>query len=417
MKVSIITLGCRVNQAESDEMGALLKARGVDIVDIKDNPEYCIINTCTVTAESDQNSRQFIRRAGRSGAKVIVTGCYAQLRRAEAASLEGVVGVYDNVSKDQIIGFITPDGPLQHARWSERSRPYIKVQDGCDFRCSYCAVPLARGRSRSLPVGDVVKRAVELETSGFREIVLTGIHLGIYGRDLDSRPVLAGLLRRVLDSTSTCRIRLSSIEVSEIDGSLLDLLDEDRVCNHLHIPLQSGSNRILQLMHRNYGKELYRETLEKVIRRNPGIAIGTDLMVGFPGENENDFTDSLNFIKSIPFSYLHVFPYSRRPHTPAASMSGQVPRSVVRERMAVVRQIDSEKRMAYMSRQLGRRLKVIMEERHRSNWVVGTSGNFLKIWLSSDKMERGRLVPVRAMGIRDGHIEAELIVDHIDITH
>nr|MDA8079780.1 radical SAM protein [Nitrospiraceae bacterium] len=211
MKVSIITLGCRVNQAESDSLEATLKENGATIVELKDNPDVCIVNTCTVTAESDHNSRQLIRRASRAGSRVIVTGCYSQMKPSEVSAIPGVEKVIDNSRKDDIIGFLGYIQTRPSVSHPGRSRPYLKVQDGCNFRCAYCSVPFARGRSRSLPLDAALQRARDLEEAGFKEIVLTGIHLGTYGQDLPVKSSLSSLVAAIIKETRDCRVRLSSV--------------------------------------------------------------------------------------------------------------------------------------------------------------------------------------------------------------
>ncbi len=409
MKVSIITLGCRVNQAESDSLEATLKENGATIVELKDNPDVCIVNTCTVTAESDHNSRQLIRRASRAGSRVIVTGCYSQMKPSEVSAIPGVEKVIDNSRKDDIIGFLGYIQTRPSVSHPGRSRPYLKVQDGCNFRCAYCSVPFARGRSRSLPLDAALQRARDLEEAGFKEIVLTGIHLGTYGQDLPVKSSLSSLVAAIIKETRDCRVRLSSVEINEIDDELLDLMTTGRICRHLHIPLQSGSDLILTRMRRCYSASSYRRKLDRVVEKAPDISIGTDVIVGFPGENDTLFEETASLLREGSFSYLHVFPFSRRPGTEACDLDGHLPGEVIRERMKIMKCINGIKRRTYADQQIGKTLDVLLEQRIGNGMVVGTSGNYLKIAVSLDAFVRGTVVPVSVAEICEGTLVGMVI--------
>lgn len=410
MKVSLITLGCRVNQSESSVIEGTLKENGVTIVGLKENPDFCIVNSCTVTSESDRNSRQMIRRAVRSGAEVIVTGCYAHLRPEEVKAISGVSKVVDNNSKYNIVNLITDKSTDLFFGNYSRSRPYLKVQDGCNFRCSYCSVPFARGRSRSIPVDEVIKRAEIIESRGYNEIVLTGIHLGTYGDDLAEKTNLNSLLKRILRETKIFRIRLSSLEINELDDELIELMQEDRVCKHLHLPLQSGSNKILKLMRRNYTREYFRKNIETVLSRVDNISIGTDVIVGFPEEGEEEFRDTYTLLNELPLSYLHIFPFSVRTETRASKMVNRPSHADVKSRIAKIRELNSLKKREYMSRQLYKRLDIIIEEKLEDNTIVGTSNNYMKISVTSNKHSRGSLVFVRPTRVMDEMLEGIVIL-------
>lgn len=408
MKVSILTLGCRVNQSESAVIEGTLKQNGVSIVNLNEQPEYCIVNTCTVTARSDYNSRQLIRRAAKAGAKVIVTGCYSQLQKDEATGLPGVWKVIDNRLKLDVIGELTygKSSPI-YDKYS-RARPYLKVQDGCNFRCSYCSVPLARGKSVSVPEETVIERARIIESAGYHEVVLTGIHLGSYGYDLPGNGTLKKLLARLLKDTSIRRIRLSSLEISEIDDELIEILTDARICKHLHLPLQSGSERVLQLMNRRYTLRTFSSTVERIAGKVDNIALGSDVIAGFPGESEEDFSNTLNFVRHLPLSYLHIFPFSPRPGTDAASMRDRPDARTVKKRTERLAEINKSKRSEYMTRQLTRTLDIIAEEENGED-CLGTSGNYLKIRALRAAGQRGSLVFVRPVAIIDGMLESVLI--------
>ncbi|MDA8083661.1 MAG: tRNA (N(6)-L-threonylcarbamoyladenosine(37)-C(2))-methylthiotransferase MtaB [Nitrospiraceae bacterium] len=411
MKVAVVTLGCRANHSESDVIQESLEEAGVTIVSLKDKPDYCIVNTCSVTHKGDIDSRQMIGRAARAGAKVIVTGCYTQLNRKAAESLPGVVSLVDIGRKYDIIRMIAGADaePCHHV--SGRSRPYVKVQDGCDFNCSYCTVCIARGRSRSLPDTLIIERVAALSDSGYKEVVLTGINLGLYGRDLPQRDSIAGLIRKLLSGTSIRRIRLSSLDICGIDDELIDVISDPRICRNLHIPLQSGSNKVLGLMRRRYRMELVSSRFRAITSRFSDIAIGTDLIVGFPGEGSSEFQDTVDLIRAWPFAYLHVFPYSPRPNTDAFVLAGAACSSEVRRRADTLLELGREKKADYMTSQIGKILEIIMEKGLRDGMSVGTSSNYLKISVPQGGHRPGSVAVVRVAGIRSGRLEGVVIKD------
>ena len=401
MKVSVLTLGCRVNQSESDIIEGNLKRLGWTITDLSEHPDYCIINTCTVTAKSDYQSRQLIRRAVRAGAKAVVTGCYSQLRPEDIISIRGVFRIVDNRNKFNIINMLSNKKESITFSFGSRSRPYLKIQDGCNCTCTYCTVPMARGRSRSLEVSEVIKQAGEIETSGYNEVVLTGIHLGSYGHDLKPKTKLSELLKSLLKKTKIRRIRLSSIGIKNVDNELIDLLQEDRICRHVHLPLQSGDDTILRLMNRLYSSKDYVSTLEKILKRAPGIAIGTDVIVGFPGEGDKEFKNTKGLLDSIPIAYMHIFPYSPRPNTLAYRMANQNTSAQKKDKLNELKVLNAKKKMAYMLSQTNKTLDVIIEEQGKDNTYVGTSSNYLKVRLPSNGCLRGDIVRVRVSRIEE----------------
>jgi threonylcarbamoyladenosine tRNA methylthiotransferase MtaB len=407
MKVTVLTLGCRVNQSESSILEGTLKENGATIVNLSEKPEYCIVNTCTVTARSDYTSRQLLRRASRTGAKIIVTGCYSQLKPEVVKAIPGVTAVVDIKRKHEIIGLITG---IQHDLVfgnHSRSRPYLKIQDGCNFRCSYCSVPLARGTSRSLPPEEVIRRAQIIESRGYHEIVLTGIHLGTYGHDLNEKIDLSVLLGKLLLATRGLRIRLSSLEVNEIDAALTELLQEGRVCKHLHLPLQSGSGRILRFMRRSYTPVNFRKKVLDISSRIENISIGTDVIAGFPGEGDAEFRESFDLLEGLPLTYLHIFPFSPRQGTEAALLGDRPSNGTQNERVKRLKQLHETLKKRYMFRQLGRKLDVILEEEIDGK-AVGTSGNYLKVRCAAG-FSKGSIVDVRAEGVSGGMVEAVVI--------
>jgi threonylcarbamoyladenosine tRNA methylthiotransferase MtaB len=402
MRVSVITLGCKVNQSESSVIESGLIHGGHEIVGLREKPDLCIINTCTVTAKSDYQSRQCIRRAWRAGSKVIVTGCYAELQREKVSGMEGVVKVVDNNNKLGIINELTglPSFFASYRRDASRSRAFLKVQDGCDYSCSYCLIPAARGRSRSVPV-EVVADRVEDISGMFEEIVLTGIHLGAYGYDLIPKVSLAYLLERIL-LTRVRRVRLSSLEITEVDQDLLELLKDARLCKHLHIPLQSGDDRILRMMRRGYGSIRFGQGIERIIREMPDIAIGTDVIAGFPGEGESEYEHTRSLLESLPFAYLHVFPFSSRPGTRAATLSGQVGSAAKKVRCDELLEIGKAKKRDYMGEQVGKTLEALIEERRDDGSATGITGNYLKVHMPTCDAPLRTIVNVRIIDSSDG---------------
>ncbi len=398
MKVCILTLGCKVNQSESELIEGNLRFHGCAVVPISAGPDYCIVNTCSVTTKSDYQSRQLIRRAVRSGARVIVTGCYSQLQPAQIKKIDHNIEIIKNPDKLSIISLIAGNKESIGLCFSNRSRPYIKVQDGCNHSCSYCIVPRARGKSRSKEISNVVEEALGFESLGFNEIVLTGIHLGLYGVDLEPKVKLSDMILTLLKRTQINKIRLSSIEVNEIDECLMEMLSEERICKHLHIPLQSGDNWILQRMKRRYTSQYYMNSIEKIMLKAPEIALGTDLVVGFPGEGESEYLKTRGFVDSIPFSYMHIFPFSARPDAPASQMPAQIGSYVKKERCSELNVLQYRKKETYASLQIGRVLDVIVEEECDEDTVVGTSSNYLRVLIKSKEYPKKSLVRVRITG-------------------
>lgn len=409
MKVAVLTLGCRVNQSESSVLEGTLKENGVTIVELKENPDFCIVNTCTVTAKSDYNSRQLIRRAAKAGAKVIVTGCYAHLKRNEVNNLPGVVELVDNTRKYDIVNLITGKKNVLVFSDCSRSRPHLKVQDGCNFRCSYCSVPLARGISKSVPLHEVLNRVQAIEENGYNEIVITGVHLGSYGKDLADKTSLKQLIKFILKSSNIKRIRLSSIEINEVDDELVELMQDIRLCSHLHLPLQSASDTILKLMRRNYTSSEFSAKLRNIFSKIDNISVGSDIIVGFPGEGDKEFMDTYNFLKTFPFAYLHVFPFSVRPDTEADKMHNRVNNHLIKKRVDRLVELSKDKKRSYFQKQFHGVLDVIIEEKNNDGQSLGTSGNYIKISIPADNAKKGSLVFVKILEAKDNLLEGFVI--------
>ncbi len=410
MKVSILTLGCKVNQTESSIIEGNLRKHGISIVSLSEHPDYCIVNTCTVTSKSDYQSRQLIRRSVKAGAKVIVTGCYSQLMPDEVRKIADVHTIVKNSDKLQIINMITNNTKDNSSCFSDRSRPYIKVQDGCNNACTYCIVPKARGRSRSIDVSEVIRQALEFESYGYHEIVLTGIHLGTYGYDLIPKTNLSDLIRMLLKQTKIPRIRLSSLELNEIDSEIIELFQEKRLCKHVHIPLQSGDDNILKHMNRKYTTDDYKTVIETLKTGITEISLGTDIIVGFPGEGEKEFKNTKTFLNSLPLTYMHIFPFSSRPNTVASQIPVHVPSSVKKERVNELKAIHTNKKEAHLNSQINRILDIIIEERCNENYSVGTSSNYTKVRVYDNGHPEKSLIYVR-ISEREGDMLRGIAID------
>lgn len=433
VKVAIATLGCKVNQYESAAIGESLAQRGHTIVPLSEAADFCIINTCTVTARTNYQSRQIIRKAIRKNpaAVIIVTGCYAQTAPAEIAEIPGVALIAGHAEKDQIpdllsrllkdrletrvgdIGGTRQFSSLAVTRFQDHTRAFLKIQDGCNAWCGYCIVPSARGRSRSLPEDRVMEHLKYLGRTGYREIVLTGIHLGAYGQDLSPATSLFDLLQKVEVNRPVERLRLSSIEPTEISDKLISLIQQSTLlCPHLHIPLQSGDDTVLSLMKRHYTASYFKDLLEKLVRAIPDLAIGIDVIAGLPGEDAAAFERTVKLIEDLPVAYLHVFPYSVRPGTPAASMPSQVPSEEKKRRAKILRNLGTLKRAAFAERFRNRVLRVLVEERkdRGSGLRKGFSDNYLPIILTnSDASQVNRLVDVQVEKIDGTRILGRII--------
>lgn len=410
--VSIVTLGCKANQFESAAMERMLGERGYDVIPFEQGAELVIVNTCTVTSATDAQSRKLIRRARRlnEDCRIVVTGCYAQIQPQQLVELPGVAYVIGNAEKQDLIEILCADGPrvqvgdisrqqqcpdLKIASFSEHSRAFVQIQSGCNAFCSYCIIPYARGRSRSVQQSAVVDQINQLVAAGYREVVLTGIHIGNYGHDLASASTLTDLLNVLLEKTEGCRIRLGSVEPQEVNETLIDCVQQSsRLCPHFHIPLQSGCDEVLRRMNRHYTTQQFRDTLDLLRRKIPRVSIGIDVISGFPGETEAEHQQTCAFISSLPVHYLHVFPFSARPGTPAATMTDQVPGDVAKQRAAELRAIGERKAREYRQQFVGQYLDVVLESRTKNEQWQGTSAEYLTVIVADSEGCAGQLVGV-----------------------
>jgi threonylcarbamoyladenosine tRNA methylthiotransferase MtaB len=424
IRVGFATIGCKLNQYDTTEVQALLEARGFRTVPFEAPAQLYVINTCTVTARADGSGRQAIRRAiaRNPDAVVVVTGCYAQTRPEAVAAIPGVdlvLGTADRHALPDLLDglrkrvrplvrvgdvFAAPAPPaIPLRRFAPGyTRAFVKVQDGCQHRCSFCIVPFARGASRSQPAARVVEQVEGLAAAGYREVVLTGVDLGHYGWDLEPRASLAALLRRLLEVPGLARLRLSSVLPAYVTDELVELLAaEPRLCRHLHVPLQSGSARVLRAMRRPYTPGRYRALVERLAERLPGLGLGTDVITGFPGETAEDFAATRDLVEALPFTYLHVFSYSDRRGTEAArSTAARVPAGEIRRRTRALRLLGEGKQAAFRRAQVGRTLEVlVLEERTGPGGrLVGLTDNYLEVVLDGPDTLRGRLLRVRVSG-------------------
>ena len=398
MKVFLNMVGCRLNQAEIEHLALSLTESGVEVVSDPEEADEIVINTCCVTAKASADSRKMLRhhKALFPNAHVIGTGCWVSTSKDKLTERQQMLDqAYDNTQKEQILvdliekaspeifgsGFYRPNLGSRN-----RTRGFVKVQDGCDNRCAYCLTQVARGHSVSTDAKSVIAYSRKLHHLGVKEIVLTGVQLGSWGKDLLPRQSISDLVKKLLDQTETARIRLSSIEPWDVSPELISLFEDPRLCPHLHIPLQSGSDEILRKMNRPMNTARFREILKHIRGANPDIAITTDIICGFPGETEEIFDHSLEFLRDCQFSGGHVFPFSALQGTTAFTMEAQVPHSIRRERTTTVRQVLDEAERAFISRRLGKTAKVLFEgkAKFQGEWIwQGWSEDFLKVFVPS----------------------------------
>jgi len=390
--IKFFTLGCKVNQYESQSIRERFLARGFREVAEKENAGYFLINTCTVTASADQKSRNIIRQCVKANphGKVIVTGCLAQ----KDSSLSDIAGISLIISKNFF--------PDKIQRFCGHLRAFLKVQDGCNNFCSYCKVPLARGRSRSRKISEILKEAKALVASGHREIVLTGICLGAWGKDFKNKLNLVDLINALEKIKKLSRIRLSSIEAGDVNPNLIrKFITSGKLCRHLHIPIQSGDDEILKKMNRGYSGKGYLNLINKIKKLIPRISITTDVIVGFPGETDENFANTVKLLKKVIPLRAHIFPYSRRPGTKAGLLAKAVNPLVIRKRINSLKLITDKLAQSYRKQFIGREVEVLFEGPARSDpaFLEGYSGNYIKVITKSKPGITGRLMRLRVKSI------------------
>jgi threonylcarbamoyladenosine tRNA methylthiotransferase MtaB len=414
-KVALTTLGCKVNQFETEVMEGLFKERQYDIVSFDEEADFYIINTCSVTHLGEKKSRQLIRRAKRLNPQSIiaVTGCYAQIAPDQVEAIEGVKVIVGTKERHTIVdlveraaheeGVVNAITDIMQAKEFEdiplfaapgRTRAFLKIQEGCSNFCTYCIIPYARGPLRSRKLKSVKEEAEKLVQAGFKEIVLTGIHLGAYGRELTEDINLVDAVNAVLEIGDLKRLRLGSLESIELSPDLFDVLCKDeRFCPHVHLPLQAGQDDILKAMNRHYTAAEFREVIDKVMNTVENVAISTDIIVGFPGETDEMFEQGLAFARSMDFAKIHVFPYSKRQGTPAATFPNQVDEHVKKERAHAMQMMADEKMQEYCKRFIGKTLSVLFETEHEGI-ADGLTGNYVRIYVDADSVVCGEIYNV-----------------------
>lgn len=398
-KVALHTLGCKLNFSETSTIGNQFLSRGYSIVDFKENADIYVFNTCTVTENAEKECRQLVRRVLRQNpeAYVVVAGCYAQLRSEEISKIEGVDAVLGTREKFNIFEllnnfekgnpsciYVSPGGDQNdfgsaHSTDADnRTRAYFKIQDGCDYKCSFCTIPKARGLSRSLDPQSLITEFKSLLDQGYKEIILTGVNVGDYGKYYNTD--LYNILLKMIEIDGNFRIRISSVEPNLLNNDIIELAaSNDKVCKHFHIPLQSGSEKILKKMKRRYKVEDYKRLIEKLNSSIPDIGIGVDVIVGFPGETEEDFLDTFDFLKDLDISYLHVFTYSERPGTAAVNLPGRVDVFERKRRNKLLRDLSFRKKNLFYHKMCGKKLEVLLEAENHDGLIMGFSSNYVRV--------------------------------------
>ncbi len=430
---AIKTLGCKLNQYESEQLREHLEAAGYTIVDFEGLSDVYVVNSCTVTAKTDRDARRLARGAKRRNpdAFVVVTGCYADCSPEVLASMGDVDLVIGNADKLRIPALLPrPASSIPSPtrltddlidEFSGHTRCFVKVQEGCDAACSYCIIPRARGRSRSVPREMVVQQARQLAANGYPEVVLIGTHLGQYGVGLPGAGTLAGLVAELCSLPEVQRLRLSSIEPREVDASLIEMLAQGghaltpvtpagKLCRHLHIPVQSGCDTVLARMNRPYDTAFYRQLVDRVVSIAPHTCLGSDVIVGFPGETEAEFDCTRAFLESLPLAYLHVFSYSPRPDTPAATMPDQVPPETKRARSHVLRELSARKRQAFAETMVGQTVEMVVQE-HSAGQFTGLTDNYLTLTAAGPEALLRRIVACEVLNADKGALCGRLIAD------
>ena len=424
--VNFRTLGCRLNQSESDALQFAFQQHGYTIVPPDQAADISIVNSCAVTHQAEAKTRGAISAAHRMApdGKIVVMGCYSHANAQQLLAMDGVRLVLGNCEKYQLLEHIEQlndsdhqiiaspfenhdtFAPMGYISAGAHTRPHIKIQDGCSYYCAYCIIPYLRGPTRSRAVEDCVREAQKLDQKGFHEVVLTGINIGTY-RSAQGQNI-TDVVEAILASTNLARIRISSIEPNLISDSLIGLVaHEPRVCRHLHIPLQNGSDRVLQAMKRRYTTAEFQSVTEKIFRENEDVCIGTDVMVGFPGESQDDFNAMRSFIERLPLSYLHVFRYSPRPGTAAASREDDVPFATKKERSAILRQISNAKRRRFHQGFLYQTEEVLWEQQDNDGRITGLTDHFIRVKAAGKPDLINRCIPTKLLRIKPGYMEGK----------
>lgn len=421
--VSATTLGCKLNFAETSAILQQFVENGYQVVPWGQEADVVIVNTCTVTSQADKKSKKTIHKATRLGKRVVVIGCSAQLKAQEYAKIPGVELVLGAKDKFRVYQLLhSPHDKLYHSEIQQitdfhhayssigRTRSFLKVQDGCDYKCSYCIIPKARGKSRNAPIAQLVEDAKKIVQAGYKEIVLTGVNIGDFGRSTGEKFI--DLLYALEKNVPVPRIRISSVEPELLNDQIIELVARSRkFLPHFHIPLQSGSDRILRLMRRRYNTRLFEQRIRRIKSLIPDAFIGIDVIVGFPGETDEDFRQTYQFLESLPFSYLHIFPYSDRPGTDASRLPDKVPYDKKREREQLLQQLSSKKHRQFYEQHLNNTYNVLFEARNREQKILGFTDNYIKVEIdySADLVNQIRKVKLLKIDDETGNVIGEII--------
>lgn len=435
-KIAFYTLGCKVNQADTASMEEIFRAAGYEIVDFNKPADIYLINTCVVTNTGQRKSRQIINRAVRNHplSLVVVMGCYPQTAADEVRAIEGVDVIIGNQERGRIVELVeesllskkskvldnvqkmTVDTKFEElgvGTETDKTRAFLKIQEGCNQYCTYCIIPYARGPLRSRSLDSIREEVGKLVAAGYKEVVLIGIHLGCYGKELvknDKHITLYDAVQAALSVEGVCRLRLGSLESVEVEPRLLELMaNEPRLCKHLHLPLQSGCDKILKAMHRPYDTARFQALLKDIRAQVPDVAITTDIIVGFPGETEEDFATTLEFARQCGFAKMHIFPYSKRKGTPAESMPDQVDEAVKSERAARLAAVDEELHQEMLQSMLGKTEEVLFEQPADVGYMEGLCGPYLRVVVPASPELAGEICQVKITGVQDDWLRGEIL--------
>jgi threonylcarbamoyladenosine tRNA methylthiotransferase MtaB len=432
-RVALYTLGCKLNFSESSTIARQFEQKGYRVVPFTEQPDIFIINTCSVTDHADRKCRKVVKQALKISphAFIAIIGCYAQLKPQEIAEIEGVDVVLGAAEKFRLLELIDTfekkpqaevyASPIEEVKtvfehaysYGDRTRTFLKVQDGCNYNCSFCTIPMARGKSRSPRIADIVEEARRIAATDVREVVLTGVNIGDFGI-IDGRRQehFIDLIKALDEVDGIGRYRISSIEPNLLTEEIIAFVaGSKRFAPHFHIPLQSGSNKILKQMYRRYQRELYADRVATIRRYMPHACIGVDVIVGFPGETEEDFLETYQFLNELEVSYLHVFPYSERANTPAASMPGRLPERERKRRADMLRILSEKKRRYFYEQQLGKQATVLFEEEVKAGKMFGFTEQYVRVEADYDPLLVNEFVPVVLDRINvQGHVEVEMPV-------
>lgn len=432
-RIAFYTLGCKVNQADTASMETLFRSHGYTIVDFNGEADIYVINTCVVTNTGQRKSRQMINRAVRRNptALVVVTGCYPQTAAEEVKAIAGVDLIIGNQNRAELVGLVEAAAETQRVdtidsvrklsantefeelsvgEASDKTRAFLKIQEGCNQFCTYCIIPFARGPLRSRSLTSIKEETAKLVAAGYKEIVLIGIHLGCYGKEHDGRLTLFDAVEAALSVEGLQRLRLGSLESVEVEPRLLELMEQDkRLCRQLHLPLQAGCDTTLARMHRPYDTRRFAELLGDIRKRIPDIAITTDIIVGFPGETEDEFMSTLAFAENCGFSKMHIFPYSKRKGTPAEKMPNQIPETVKQKRCAQLAELDHKQQQSFLEQCVGSEAEVLFEQTAADGYIEGLTSNYLRVYVQGGAELCGTLQKVRLLKAETGFLVGELL--------